>query len=1001
MSSEDNISLAPEPGPPTGTRQFYDPRGNRLDVSWNAGPGRVRARVDYFDEKGRLYWTSSADLAQRCPQWTFQVPPAGNRNGTIRLEAEDGHDVLLGSLPVSYYGSIDQEISRWVRLREPEEARAGGQDLIQSGSAAPALPAEWPAAGCGWTSAGSVIQNPACPQELLRILAVRPPAPPLPGGSLLGFVLLPNPQELSLYQELSQLRTEPDGWSKMIAAATQFAAENPAFVGSLASLDTPASAYPFLVSQLRSFQGEVGLDEVLKTVDTFLFAFGVGPLDEYLASAFLKEIETRVWQSLFAVALGAPARPPLPDGLVGVLQVDGFLRELQRECLEGPPHALSTPQGRQVVLDATVLLPDGMVPIEPACQDVPNSSGSGLGWVQALGVGDLRRVYQCLKGYDLGEVAQVVNLMEHERLELSARELTRSEETTEARRTEDLESVEQEERASSSDLRTELEDVVAAEALCSQYNNLSQTYSATQVTLSGTWQGSESVKERSDHESRNFAEVLTRRAASRMAHTMTELRTRRHLREEERVDARDIDNRQGSSRLVGIYRWLHKIYEVAVRDADKRLVLELEIADPAADFLLHIRNLHGVHLTRPEPPEHYQVSSWEDVTPQNYLQLASLYRTEVPPPPPAVISVYRNFQSQPPVFQAELEVPEGYGVTTGMVQYLLGDASDNLVGHVGPAPVSYPNNPPTAILGLLQTPASTSSSGGSGTCPTLADPFTYLQVPFRPFQGSAPVDGIEGATGKIPASLLSTATWFSATVTLTCNLPEDSDLMKAWQIRTYDALVAGYLRCLKLYEAEIRARIGADSAADKRRIERRQLQQRAFRILWSRRAPAASPPAGGVPPDPPTPPDPIPARYLEIFERAFSWEEMTYAFHAWPPPPEPCHPDPCWPGQALIYTGADGLFDSFLRARSARALVPVRPGSAAAVLFYLHFGLPWPGIPAEAPAAEPDMAVLADLKTPPEGCGSSSWRLEIPTSMLMLQPGNDLPTFPCPLETTS
>ncbi|HJX29560.1 MAG TPA: hypothetical protein VJ885_16780, partial [Thermoanaerobaculia bacterium] len=136
MSSEDNISLAPEPGPPTGTRQFYDPRGNRLDVSWNAGPGRVRARVDYFDEKGRLYWTSSADLAQRCPQWTFQVPPAGNRNGTIRLEAEDGHNVLLGSLPVSYYGSIDQEISRWVRLREPEEARAGGQDLIQSGSAA-------------------------------------------------------------------------------------------------------------------------------------------------------------------------------------------------------------------------------------------------------------------------------------------------------------------------------------------------------------------------------------------------------------------------------------------------------------------------------------------------------------------------------------------------------------------------------------------------------------------------------------------------------------------------------------------------------------------------------------------------------------------------------------------------------------------------------------------------------------------------------------------------
>ncbi|HYG63965.1 MAG TPA: hypothetical protein VEL74_15425, partial [Thermoanaerobaculia bacterium] len=448
-----------------------------------------------------------------------------------------------------------------------------------------------------------------------------------------------------------------------------------------------------------------------------------------------------------------------------------------------------------------------------------------------------------------------------------------------------------------------------------------------------------------------------------------------------------------SGRLVGIYRWLHKIYEIALRGADKRLVVEFEIAVPAADFLLYIRNLHGVHLTRPNPPESYGVSSWQDVTAENYLELASLYQIEVPPPPPAVVSVLRSFQSQPPVFQAELEVPEGYRVTAGTVQYLLGDASDNLVGYVGPARFSHPAAPTTAILGLLQTPAPASGSGGTTTCPALTDPFTYPQVPFQPYQAAEDL-GLAGAAGKIPAAMLSTATWFSATVTLTCGLPAGSELMTAWQIRTYDALVAGYLGSLRRYEEEIRVRIGASSAADKRRIERRQLQQRACRILWGRRAPAA-PPSGGAPAEA------IDAHCRELFERAFSWEEMTYAFHHWPPPPEPCRPDPCWPGQALIYTEADGLFESFLRARSARALVPVRPGFAAAVLFYLHFGLSWPGAPLEAPAAQPDLAVLADLRTPPESCDGSSWRLEIPTSMLVLQAGSEFPTFPCTLEKTS
>lgn len=220
---------------PTGQRTLHDSRGNSLDVRWRANAEKVLVNMDYLDPHGRIYWTSSAELTERLPRWTFTVPPAGNRPGKIELTAEDGQFVLGGDLPVSAYGSFREEIARWQR------------PSLSTLSTIPDEPGEVAenAPGRGWKPAGSIIRNPACPQELLRILSVRPPASPLPGGPLPGFVTLLHPEELPFYQELAKLRAEPGGWPQMIAAAAKFAAQDPAFIQSLA-LDTPASAYPLL-----------------------------------------------------------------------------------------------------------------------------------------------------------------------------------------------------------------------------------------------------------------------------------------------------------------------------------------------------------------------------------------------------------------------------------------------------------------------------------------------------------------------------------------------------------------------------------------------------------------------------------------------------------------------------------------------------------------------------------------------------------------------------------
>lgn len=185
------------------------------------------------------------------------------------------------------------------------------------------------------------------------------------------------------------------------------------------------------------------------------------------------------------------------------------------------------------------------------------------------------------------------------------------------------------------------------------------------------------------------------------------------------------------------------------------------------------------------------------------------------------------------------------------------------------------------------------------------------------------------------------------------------------------------------------ARIAADSAGDKRRIERRELERQAIAILASRRVARLCPP-------PPACPDPG-ERYLETFRRIFEWREMTYAFDRHPVRQEPCGPEPFWPGQAVVALDSDELFARFLRAGSARVLVPVRPGDELGVLYYLHFGLLWPGRAGSVPVAAADVPLAADLEEPaarPDG--GPCWPVEIPTALLFLQEGSGLPAFECP-----
>ncbi len=1025
--------------------------------------GGTTVWVRYYEGDQRPYWAVECMLGPNNRSATFPYPPGGSEGtleltledrehelrGNLPLNSTNWFNGLIARWQPWPSTSVSSEAQGQQPPREvkappeeeapPEEVSAGTEDVMLTtappamhlvdgaqgdpagpeGAALASVPAamqvadrvsratapgpetaEAPrrdAAPCpsGWRRGGTIIDNPARPLELFRCLWLRRPQTPVVRAFGLGFVFLENPESLPFYNELAALRVESDGRDQMMEAARAFA-ETEVYVGRITELDTPVVAYPELVEKILEIEGVVPLATVLEPVNTFLFAYGVGPLESYLESPYLEEVEARVWQTLFAVALGAWDDPRLGDRLVGVLRVDHFLRQLWRELL-APQQPLTTPVGRRTALQASVVLAEGAVPLAPGCTCDPPPSDQG--WVRALGIGDLKRVFQCLLGYQPGEVAWVVNVMARERLELSARERLQHRETSASHQTRIAEEDTDREQTSRSDLRQEIGDLIANEALCSHYDDLSQKYESQTITLDGTWTGKDRLRERTDREARDYAQSLTRRAASRIVDAVAETRIHQRLEEHERLSARDVDNRQGTERLVGIYRWIKKLYRMTLEDAGKRLVVELEIADPARDFLRHVRHKHGILLEPPPPLAREGVSGPGDVTRENYLVLASLYDVEDPePPPPEQLVRVRSLQAQPPVSEAELAVPAGYEVKDAEVSYLLGDGSDSLVGYVGDAPFAYPETTsPPALVPVAEAaesaaePAEPVAEADDTGCPE-CDPIP-TRTPESPVQGLIPLSDLTGQTDTtFSVTVLSTASSFFASVTLTCELLAASGLFEAWQVRTYDALVAGFNRSRALFLARLRARITASSAGRERQIERRQLERASVASLASLRA------GGGEPSPPCSPPHGrSETRDLELFDHAFDWAEMTYAFHPWPPPEEPCGRNPYWRGEAVIDLEADELFKSFLHAHSARVLVPVIPGAELEVLYYLLFGLLWPGDAHDVPVAAVDVALVADLRAPPEVDVAPSWCLEIPTSLRILQADDELPVFECPL----
>ncbi len=606
-------------------------------------------------------------------------------------------------------------------------------------------------------------------------------------------------------------------------------------------------------------------------------------------------------------------------------------------------------------------------------------------------IADLKVVRQEVVRYERGDIAHIENVLKkesksrvHRRKDVRDETLTSESEreTSEERELQTAERFEIQQEASS--LIKDDTHFEAGMTLTASYGP------AVSATANAGFEMNHS-KEEARRTASNFAREVIERSASRVRERTRSERVLRTINEVEETNTHGIDNSKGDGHVIGIYRYVDKVYRAQVYNYGARLLLEFIVPEPAS----FIRQVMGRPLTVDmEPPAKPEIAvnvstnrplQPGDITRTNYLEWAAKYYvSDITPPPADVLwkplawdeparpdtgitpetparKIYKTDQS--------LEVPEGY--VAKQVRGIIGvsDYQNNIMLSVGE----------TAFALSTAIPA-----GGTGAY-TLAFRFDQALSTFP--------------SGKVPIGLVIENCWgYEITMLVKCDLMTEG--FEKWQLATYAQIMRAYFELKSLYEQKVSAAeiqrgvtIEGRNPLENRKIERVELKKQVIAML--EQSYFTKPPMDQ---ESVTYAAPGSSSYHEIhfavaqrernyiqwFEQSFEWQNLTYAFYPY-----------YWGRQAnwredALGQDTDPLFNHFLRAGAARVVVPVRPGFEKAMGLYLATGIIWSGN--QVPQVGDPLFVSAieeiqeQLDGEPEGTPEGlAWEFKLPTPMVILQ----------------
>lgn len=606
---------------------------------------------------------------------------------------------------------------------------------------------------------------------------------------------------------------------------------------------------------------------------------------------------------------------------------------------------------------------------EPVTND-GNFIPSGYGMRQ-LGIADYRKVEQSVHCYTEGEVSHIENVMAREYKEKSTRRLRSSENTTSTSSETEKERLTDTTSTDRFEMQNEISKVMAESQDSSSYVNSSLGYGGEKYNFNlgaGANFATHTSNEESINQAVTEAQEITSRAMDRVVQRVKEERISKIIEEFEENNSHGFDNRNGDKHVVGVYRWIDKVYKNQIFNYGRRLMYEFAIPQPsklhriAMASIPEESNSETMILSEPLDPRKVVIngltmSDASTVNDSNYKKLAAVYNAEVNQPPVVEMHIGKAFSYKAGEVigdtnerhgdHAELEIPEGYYTVSATAEWV--DSEDSGIGRTH------------IIVGGVKMP--------QGTPKNLSK-----------FVSSIPVS-------------FSSLTHLSGNSNVNIKLRRLDETYVAWQLETFNAIITAYEDKLAAYlaqkgqEEEKVAEMKDSNPLFYRKIEQTVLRKNCLSYLMDQ-SPTATRTYGkkmysG---------DAIDthvtstnaslddyASFAKFLEQAFEWEIMSYNFYPfyWGNRKE-------W-NELYSFENNDPLFRSFMQAGLARVVLTVRPGFEEAVMHYMSTGSIWNG--GELPVLDDPlyMSIVDELKKPLGVKEGKAWKTRVPTSLTILQ----------------
>ncbi|AXG72999.1 hypothetical protein DVK85_01610 [Flavobacterium arcticum] len=607
-----------------------------------------------------------------------------------------------------------------------------------------------------------------------------------------------------------------------------------------------------------------------------------------------------------------------------------------------------------------------------------------------LGVADYLKVEQTVQCYVEGEISHIENIMAREYKERATRMLRRTEDTTTISNETEQERLTDTTTTNRHELQSEISKVISeSQDLGTSVNSRYDGKGGFSVSAGLSYATNTSQTD-STRIAETTAQEITERATDRIVSKVKEERISKIIEEYEENNKHGFDNRFGSQHVVGVYRWVDKLYKNQIWNYGKRMMLEFMIPDPAELHTLGLiptngegSNSEGILQTPPDPRTTLKYGpsvNFSDFW--TYAQYwAQYYNAVIEPVPAENITVGESFSVKYNTGESKISstegssgngkitVPEGYKVSSAKGIYNAikdGDRSGSLISL---------------------------TVGNSTNYNALISPTKLLILSNVNFAANTDSFINSNYVNEVPVSFtLGNHVAGDVSVTLSCYLTQEAK--EAWEMRTFKAIMDAYEAKLAEYNERIEKNKNVVQEEIKtnpgfyRQIENLVLRKNCISYLIRQIGGGFSYGASMTTGDSFGNFEVNLSQGLDTYtntvkflEQAFEWDIISYNFY-----PYFWGKRDNWSKMYQFDKSDDPLYRSFMQAGMARVVVTVRPGFEKAAALYLTTGFIWNGgtVPTIGDPLYLDLVDEVTREEPPKKEGKA-WITRLPTTLTILQ----------------